>query len=135
MWAQIINALLGIFLMIAPDLFGLGGAASDNFHIFGPIITTFAVVSLWEATRSTRLWNVAPGVWLIVSPIFLGYDSATGVVVAVAAGVAVTALSFVRGKIEKRYGGGWKALWRRGTLHEQEALARTPRYSDAEEEV
>lgn len=134
MWAQIINALLGIFLMAAPDLFGLGGTASDNFHIFGPVITTFAVVSWWEATRSTRLWNAPLGVWLTISPIFLGYESGTGIFIAVAAGLAVTALSFVRGKIEKRYGGGWKALWRRGTLHENEELARTPRYSNTEKE-
>lgn len=130
MWAQIINALLGVFLMATPALFQLGGSASDNFHIFGPIITTFAIVSWWEATRSMRLWNVPPGVWLIVSPIFLSYESRTGIIVAVGTGIAVTALSFVRGKIEKRYGGGWKALWRRGALHEREALTRTPDNSD-----
>ena len=127
MWAQIINALLGIFLMAAPSLFGLGPTASDNFHILGPVITTFAVVSWWEATRSVRLWNVPLGAWLIVSPILLRYDSSIGIATTVAVGLAVVAFSFVRGKRKNRFGGGWKALWRRGAVHEQKAGENAPR--------
>ena len=127
MIAQIINALLGVFLMAAPGIFGLGTTASDNFQIFGPVITTFAVVSWWEATRTVRLWNVPIGGWLIFSPIFLDYGSGTAVAVAIAVGIAVAALAFIEGKVEKRYGGGWSALRKKNPRHRQEALARTPR--------
>lgn len=129
MIAQIINALLGVFLMAAPGIFGLGGTASDNFQIFGPVITTFAVVSWWEATRTVRLWNVPIGAWLILSPIFLDYESGTAVAVAIAVGLAVTALAFIEGKVEKRYGGGWSALGKQNPEHQREALARKPRHA------
>lgn len=121
MIAQMVVALLGIFLMAAPGLFGLGQPASDNFHIFGPVITTFAVISWWEATRVVRLWNVPMGAWLVASPIFLSYEGTTATIVAVAVGAAVTGLAFVKGKREKRYGGGWTAIWRSDSAHHREA--------------
>lgn len=131
MIAQIINALLGVFLMAAPGIFSLQQPAADNFHIFGPVITTFAVVAWWEATRTVRLWNVPLGVWLVVSPIFLSYGDTTAIIVAFAVGAAVAGLSFIEGKREKRYGGGWTALWRDDTLHHREAAARNSKTSDA----
>lgn len=130
MVAQIINALLGIFLIAAPGLFGLGPTASDNFQIFGPVITTFAVISWWEATRTVRLWNVPIGAWLVASPIFLDYGSGTATVLAVVAGAAVVGLAFVKGKVEKRYGGGWAALRGENPPHLQEVRARKPRHAE-----
>ena len=124
MIAQVINALLGIFLMVAPGLFGLEQPASDNFHIFGPVIASFSVISWWEATRGVRLWNVPMGAWLIVSPLFLSYASTTATIVAVGVGIAVVGLAFVEGKTKKRYGGGWSAIWRKDTLHHQEARSQ-----------
>lgn len=131
MIGQIINAVLGIFLMAAPGLFDLGPAASDNFQIIGPVVTTFAVISWWEATRAVRLWNVPLGAWLVTSPVVLAYESGTAVAIAIGVGIAVTALAFVRGKIDKRYGGGWTSLWRENAAHEQEARARQPRHVES----
>ena len=127
MIAQIINALLGVFLMAAPGIFGLGQSASDNFHIFGPVIATFSVISCWEATRVVRLWNVPLGAWLIVSPLILSYGSTTATVLAIGVGAAVAGLAFVQGKTEKRYGGGWTAVWRENTLHHREARSESPK--------
>lgn len=134
MVAQIINALLGVFLMAAPGLLGLGPTASDNFQIFGPVITTFAVVSWWEATRTVRLWNVPIGAWLVISPIFLDYGRGSAVAVAIIVGAAVIGLAFVKGKVEKRYGGGWAALRGENPPHQQEALARKPRHTESKDE-
>lgn len=133
MVAQIINALLGVFLMAAPGLLGLGPTASDNFQIFGPVITTFAVVSWWEATRTVRLWNVPIGAWLVISPIFLDYGRGSAVAVAIIVGAAVIGLAFVKGKVEKQYGGGWAALRGENPPHQQEALARKPRHAAPED--
>lgn len=123
MWAQIINAVLGLFLMAAPGLFSLEQPASDNFHIFGPVITTFAVISWWEATRGVRLWNLAPGAWLVVSPIFLNYNSGLAAILAIGVGVGVATLSFVRGPRKNRFGGGWSAIFSSNPPHEREAFA------------
>lgn len=129
-WAQVITACLGIFLMAAPGVFDLRQPAADQFHIFGPMITTFAVVSWWEATRRVCTWNTPIGAWLLISPIFLDYASSTSIYLAIGTGIAVGVLSRIKGRTGKRYGGGWRALWRSNTLHEQEALARTPRHTD-----
>lgn len=126
MWAQIINAALGLWLMAAPAVLAYGPPAQTNDRIFGPVIATFAVVAWWEATHSVRLWNIPLGAWLLLAPWVLGYDATVAVLNSLAVGLLVIAFSLVRGSVKKRYGGGWSALWRSDTLHEREA-ARSKR--------
>lgn len=121
MWAQVINAIIGIWLMAAPAVFGYGDSAQINDRIIGPVVATFAVVSWWEATRPVRLWNLPLSFWLLVAPWLLGYDATVAIVNDMVAGVLITALALVKGNVENRFGGGWSALWRSGTLHEREA--------------
>lgn len=112
MWAQIINAFLGIWIMASPAIIGQSAAASDNSHIIGPIIITFAVVSWWEATRIVRLYNVPFGAWLVLAPWILGYEATAMIASSMISGVLVVLLSFVKGTVKQQFGGGWSSLWK-----------------------
>lgn len=121
MWAQIINAALGIWLMAAPAVLGYGGAAATNDRIVGPVVATFAVVAWWGATRGTARWNTPLGAWLLLAPWVLGYGPTDAIVNSMVAGGLILGFSFVTGTVDKRYGGGWAALLRDDPEHEREA--------------
>lgn len=123
MWAQIINAILGLWLMAAPAVLGYSNqtTTADNAHIVGPVIVSFAVISWWEATRVVRLYNVPLGLWLLLAPWILNHESTAAIINDSIVGLLVLGLSFVQGKIESTYGGGWAATWRKDTLHAREA--------------
>jgi hypothetical protein len=112
MLPQIINAILGIWLMAAPAVLGYSRPASTNDHIVGPLVATFACIAIWEATRSVRWVNLPLGLWLIVAPLALGHPT-SGQLNSVLCGIAIAGLSCVGGAVTQRFGGGWSALWRR----------------------
>jgi hypothetical protein len=124
MVAQIINMLIGIWLMAAADLFGFDKTVADNDHIIGPFIASFAMIALSPCTHGVRKINIPLGGWLLLAPWVLGYNDTAATVNDMAAGAAVIALSLVRATIRKRFGGGWSAIWKPGSLHEQEAMGR-----------
>ncbi|AKD02009.1 SPW repeat protein [Pontibacter korlensis] len=128
MWAQIINAILGIWLMASSAILGYADSKTitDNEHIIGPVIASFAIISWWEATRVVRLYNVPLGLWLLVAPWVLGFDNTTATINSMLVGAVVTGLSFVKGKIEETHGGGWIAVVKSDTLHARQA-AKQPR--------
>jgi hypothetical protein len=113
MLPQIINAILGIWLMAAPAVLGYGRPASTNDHIVGPLVATFACIAIWEATRSVRWVNLPLGLWLIVAPLALGHPT-SGQLNSVLCGIAIAGLSCVGGAVTRRFGGGWSTLWRSG---------------------
>lgn len=121
MWAQVINAIAGLWLMAAPTILGADKTAADNDHIIGPIIVSFAVISWWESTRVVRLYNLPLGLWLLLAPWVLGYSETIVTVNDMVVGALVIGFSLVKGKIENRYGGGWSAIWKSDSLHAQEA--------------
>jgi hypothetical protein len=123
MWAQIINALLGIWLMASPAVFGFADdrTISNNAHIVGPVIASFGIIACWEATRVVRYYNLLPGAWLLLAPWVLGYDATTAIANDMVIGAAVIGLSLVKGKISGTYGGGWSAIWKKDSLHATEA--------------
>lgn len=121
MWAQVINALLGLWLMLAPAVLGFDKIIADNDHIVGPIIISFAVISWWESTRVVRLYNLPLGAWLLLAPWVLGYNDTMAIVNDMVVGALVIGLSLVKGKIEEKYGGGWSAIWKSDSVHAKEA--------------
>lgn len=121
MWAQVINFIIGLWLMAAPGVLGYSGIAADNNHIVGPVIASFAMISWWECTRQVRLWNIPLGAWLILAPWVLDYDDRQILINDSISGAVIILLSFVKGKVEGLYGGGWTSLWSSDSLHEQEA--------------
>ncbi len=120
MWGAIINTILGLWLMSAPGIFQYESAAANNGHIIGPIIVTFAIVSIWEATRGVRKWNFVMGAWLLIAPWILGYESSMAIISNMATGVLVIIFAMVKGKIEQQFGGGWTSLWQKHPKHIEE---------------
>ena len=112
MWARILNSILGLWLMIAPGILGFGPAASDNGHIIGPVVITFAIIAMWEATRVLRKWNYPLAIWLLLAPWVLQYDSTIAIMSDVLTGVCILIFVSVKGNVEKTYGGGWSSLWK-----------------------
>lgn len=119
MWAQIINAMLGLWLMAAPGVFHFGKLASNNDHIIGPLIVTFAVVAWWECTRGARKFNIPLAGWLLIAPWILEYNDALATANDMIMGGLVLLLSRVKGTVTSSYGGGWSSLWKSDTLHER----------------
>ena len=118
MWAQVINIIMGLIVMAAPDVWHFNSFASNHNHIVGPLIITFASVALWEVNRTVRLFNIVIGFWLIFSPLFLTF-SATGQNINIFAGIIIVALSIFKGKIKNNYGGGWRSLMQKNPAHMQ----------------
>ncbi len=128
MWAQVLNAALGIWLMVAPAVLGYGEPGSVNDRILGPVAATFAVIAWWEATRPVRWVNLPIGLWLVLAPWILGYDETAAIINSIAVGLVMTACAAVKGTIEKRYGGGWSAVFRPGSQREHNDVAQGRRH-------
>lgn len=126
MWAQLINTILGIWLMAAPAILDYGGHARTNHHIVGPLAVSCGVIALWEVTRPLRWGNLALGLWLLVS----AWVVASPWVVVLSSslvGVLLSAFGFVGGGVDwRRYGGGWSVLWQAIPPSPREGGCSTP---------
>jgi hypothetical protein len=106
----VIAALLGAWLMLSPSVFGSSGAAASSNHLAGPLVVTFAVIAWAEVGRSAR-WILLPlGAWVAAGTWFLDGGNAAARWNDLAAGAALVALAFPRGKIEERFGGFERAI-------------------------
>lgn len=110
MWAQILSAAIGIWLMTAPNVLGYDGAAADVDHITGPVVTSFAVIALSGCTRAIARFNIPCGAWLLLAPWILGYDNNISIGNDVIAGILIVAFSFIKRTTRQQYGGGWTQL-------------------------
>ncbi len=117
MWAKILNVILGLWIMIAPGVLGFGEAAADNGHIIGPVIVTFSVVALWEATHSVVKWNYPLAIWLLLAPWVLGYGMTVAILSDMAGGALILLFTSVKKDKKNRYGGGWSSLWSKDPAH------------------
>ncbi len=119
MWAQVINAMLGLWLMAAPAVLGYGAPAAYGDRVVGPVVAAFGIIAIWEATRAVGRWNLPLGLWLLLAPWVLGYAPAAAILNSMIVGVLVSGLALVRGRVEGSFGGGWAALWSEHPLHAQ----------------
>lgn len=105
-WSLWLAAAIGVWLMCAPAVFGIGiqEPAADSDHLVGALIIVVAVIALAEVARPARFLNVPLGVWLLVAPWFL--DGATPASRASSAvmGAAIVLLSLPLGKLRDHYG-------------------------------
>lgn len=125
MWAQVINTIVGLWLMAAPSALRYADfTAKNNDHIIGPLIATFAIIAYWEATRVVGKWNIALGIWLLAAPWILSYEDTTAIINDMAAGALVVIFAFVKGRIEQQFGGGWSSLIQKNPPHEQAVKER-----------
>lgn len=116
MWTQIMNILIGLWIMISPVIFYANKIGANNQHISGPLIITFAVIALWEINQNIRWINVLTGSWLIVSPLLIHFDNRL-MWSNIVAGVLVIIFSIIKRKKKANYGGGWKSLFRENPEH------------------
>lgn len=107
MWAQILNMIIGIWLMAAPQVLDHGGVVADIDHIFGPVIASFAIIALSGSTRSVAYYNIPLGAWLVIAPLLLAYETDSARINDIVSGLLVVVFSFFRRNITQSYGGGW----------------------------
>jgi hypothetical protein len=119
MWAAIINIVIGLFLMIAPAIFHFDKSISDHYHIVGPVVVAFAIISLWEVNHSTHYFNMLPGSWFIIAPFIFQFQSASAIWIAVVNGILIVLLSLVKRRVKGKYGGGWRSLSQKHPAHMQ----------------
>jgi hypothetical protein len=112
MWARIMTLLLGVWLMVAPDLFNFGKTISTNGHIIGPLLVTFSIIAMSESTRNVRMLNLPLGAWLLFAPWMFAYDTPAALISDYTVGVLTLILSLVKLKRTKEFGGGWSSLWK-----------------------
>jgi hypothetical protein len=106
-WNLLLCALGGMWLMAAPSVFGLNGAAADSTHIVGALVVTLAVVAFAEPARLVRYLNVLCGVWVMLAPWIVAGGTLAWTWSSVVSGLAIIALSLRRGLVEDRYA-GWQ---------------------------
>lgn len=74
MWNQYLVILLGVWIIVAPDVMQYDGAERTNYHIVGPLVVIAALLAMAEWTRAVRWVNVALGLWLMLAPALLGFS-------------------------------------------------------------
>jgi nucleoside-diphosphate-sugar epimerase len=108
-WTLLVSALLGVWLMAAPDVFGTEGPAADSDHLVGAVVATVAVISMAEVVRAGRFLNGLFGLWIIAAPWLLSGATQAATWSNVIVGALVVLLSIPRGSICEQYG-GWDRL-------------------------
>jgi hypothetical protein len=104
-WNLPFSAALGLWLMVAPTVLGIQGAAADSHHVVGALVVTFAVIAIGEVARAARFLNVLFGAWILAAPWLLSGAGATACWSDVAVGALLILLSLPRGEVRERYGG------------------------------
>lgn len=120
MWAQFINIALGLMVMLAPGLWDYDKSAASNNYIAGPLVITFAIISITDVGRNIRWFNVPVGFWLLISPLVFEMGE-PGIILNMLAGMGIVIFSLIKGKRQSRFGGGWRSLFQKHPLHAAEA--------------
>ena len=104
-WPLLGSALVGIWVMAAPWVFGTAGSAFRFESIFGALAVVIAFVAWAEVTRAARILNVLIGLAIAVAIWIFPDVSLAARLNSLVAGVLLIALSVPRGPIRDRYGG------------------------------
>jgi uncharacterized membrane protein len=106
-WHLLTTAVLGSWLMFAPQFFSNLGIAADSERLTGALAVTMALIATAEVGRTLRFLNVLFGAWVLVAPWMLdGFTSAArwnDVLI----GISLILLSLPKGSIRGQYG-GWQ---------------------------
>ncbi len=103
-WNLFLTALLGVWVMLSPSLFGDLHPASDSNYIVGPLLIALSVISFSEIARSLRFVNILLGCGLVLSAFLLKGLTPFGFMSNLASGILICALSFPKGKRRECYG-------------------------------
>ena len=117
MFPRFLNIAIGVWLMASPAVLGyVATPAEVSQRIVGPFIATFAAVAIWEGTRSVRLWNRGPALWLLAAPLLLPHTTPAAVN-SLLCGLAILLITFLGRHIEQHFGGGWASLFKHQPEH------------------
>lgn len=127
MWAQIVNVVLGVWLMFAPAVLGHADVLLGKIdRAAGPWVAAVSFVAAAQISRSARWLSMPAALVLVTAPWFAqapGASKANSIVV----GLVMLALIPVGRPDQRRYGNGWTTLWRAEELPDWDA----PRGEDA----
>lgn len=103
-WRLLLSAALGLWLMAAPALLRVGGAAAHSDHLVGALVVTFSLIALAEVGRAARFVILPLAAWTVIAPWLLGGAGAAAIASNAIVGVALFLLALPRGPIRERYG-------------------------------
>lgn len=103
-WTLIISAVLGLWIIFSPPLFGSDGKAADSSRLIGALIVTVSVIATAEVIRSFRFLNVLGGIWLAAAPWLLSGFSPGAKWNEIIVGIVIVLFAIPRGKIREQYG-------------------------------
>jgi hypothetical protein len=104
-WTLALSALLGLWMMLAPAVFGSSSTASDLAQLGGALVVVVAVLALGEPIRALRYLNLPLGLTLIIAPWLVEGATGPGAINATLVGVLLLILSLPRGPKRERYAG------------------------------
>lgn len=93
----------GMFFMLSPFLFGVGGLMSDLCHTFGALIVVISILSMAEVGRVIRKINHVFAVVLVIGTLFSETDLITKGIL-ILASILVSFLSVPEGELKESYG-------------------------------
>jgi uncharacterized membrane protein len=106
-WSLLISALVGVWLMISPSLFGMSHVVSDNNEALGALVVAVSIITMAEVVRKFRFLILLFGLWIIAFPWIIFGNIYNIVWNNLIAGAFLILLSIPRGKILNHYG-SWK---------------------------
>ena len=114
MWTSLFNGCLGLFLLLAPDLFDYEIAeASALSRVVGAVILASSIIAFSEVTAFVRWFSVLCGFILLMTPLlWFRSDLPSSVVVNVISGFIIIGLGIPVRRARQLRGGGWTSLWR-----------------------
>lgn len=115
MLAQIALVLVGLWLMVAPQMLGYGGAAANSDRIAGPLITAFAFLAIFSITRGMRWLNLPLALWLLLGPLVFSFPLQAALS-SMVAGILTLVLAGIGRPDQSQYGGGWIVLFQTSRL-------------------
>ena len=117
------SAAIGVWLLAAPELYGIHGPARISLLVVGPIAASAAVIAMSAVVRLLVRVNVALGAWLLVAAFVFDHDGRW--YVSALAGGLLAVLGLVPRSRAEQFGGGWAALLRPSAQDERDARPRS----------
>lgn len=108
-WNLGLSALIGLALLFTRLWPGVEGNLAHAHHVIGALVLTVVSIAAAEVARPVRWLNLPLGVGLMASP-FVFVGDTVAVLVSMAAGAALIALSIRRGQVRERYGSWDKVI-------------------------
>jgi ABC-type molybdate transport system permease subunit len=79
-WQDVAMLILGFWLVLSPFILqyaDLTGIMSLNSYVFGFAVVVFAAIALYRPQMWEEWVNLVLGIWLILSPLVLGFRDET----------------------------------------------------------